>query len=77
MLTPQTDCLCLLGCHQVTKQSARCAIDDQFGGEDDGLNPPSHGLNIPTIRGHTKYSNAYMLVYVRVDDWDSVMCKVG
>ncbi|KAK9813402.1 hypothetical protein WJX73_006228 [Symbiochloris irregularis] len=60
---------------KVTKQSARCAIDDQFGGEDEGGLTPSHGLNIPSIR-HTKYSNAYMLVYVREDDWSNVMCEV-
>jgi hypothetical protein len=26
---------------------------------------------------YTRFSNAYMLVYVREDDWDEIMCSVG
>ena len=59
---------------QVTKEEKKRALDEQYGGEDDNL-PPSSGYNAPTFR-FTKFSNAYMLVYVRETDWDQIMCKV-
>ena len=36
------------------------------------MNP---GLNNPPFR-FTKYSNAYMLVYIRYSDMDKVVCNV-
>ena len=39
-------------------------MQEQFGGEDE--NPPATGFN--TFK-FTKYSNAYMLVYIRKSDW--------
>ena len=46
-------------------EDARKAMQEQFGGEDE--NPPATGFN--TFK-FTKYSNAYMLVYIRKSDWD-------
>ena len=58
----------------MTKQDAKKAINEQFGGEDESLsNTP--GLNMPPYK-FTKYSNAYMLVYVRLSEWDQIMCEV-
>ena len=56
---------------QVTKQDPKKAINEQFGGEDDNPNAaPGFAYKF------TKYSNAYMLVYVRQSEWDNVMCEV-
>ncbi|KAK9823704.1 hypothetical protein WJX72_004794 [[Myrmecia] bisecta] len=60
---------------KVTKEDKRKALDEQFGGEDE--NPaPAPGFNNPPTFKFTKYSNAYMLVYVRESDWGQVMCSV-
>ena len=61
-------------CVQVTKQDARRAITEQFGGEEE-----SASVMPGTIPSHRfpKYSNAYMLVYVRLEEWDKIMCEVG
>lgn len=49
---------------QVTKEDKKKALDEQFGGEDENP-PPAPGFNnAPTFK-FTKYSNAYMLVYIR------------
>lgn len=53
----------------VSKASDDEAIAQQFGGDDRGL-----GGTQPKIRS---FSNAYMLVYVRLSDWDRMMCDVG
>ena len=64
---------------RVTKESAKKAIDEQFGGSDDDartdnnltrLTPPTHGFRL------NKHSNAYMLVYVRESDKDEMLCHV-
>lgn len=65
---------------KVTLEEASKALTEQFGGEDDNAAPPMgpqqlNGTQAPNLR-FTKYSNAYMLVYVRVSDWDRVMCPV-
>ena len=50
------------------------AIEEQFGGDDDrgmtplGMQPPPYKM--------TRFSNAYMLVYIRESDWDQIMCNV-
>lgn len=55
---------------RVTREEKSKAIDEQFGGEDDGTNPPGKDFKF------TKYSNAYMLVYVRESDMGTVRCEV-
>ena len=55
---------------QVTSEEAKKAMDEQFGGEDDTL-PPAPGFTAPGFK-YTKYSNAYMLVYIREEAWDNV-----
>ena len=45
------------------------ALDENFGGEDE--NPPAApGFGTAPAFRFTKYSNAYMLVYIRASDWD-------
>jgi ubiquitin carboxyl-terminal hydrolase 7 len=65
----------------VTKEESRAAVEEQYGGDDE---PPlgstgAHGpFNAAPGGGFrvSKLSNAYMLVYVRVSQWDDVMCRV-
>lgn len=60
---------------RVTLEDKKKALDEQFGGEDENP-PPAPGYNnAPTFK-FTKYSNAYMLVYIRVSDWDRIVCDV-
>lgn len=64
---------------QVTKEGPKKAIQEQWGGDDDlsnGTPPPSAPpFNQPLKI--TRFSNAYMLVYVREADWEKVMCDVS
>jgi len=55
-------------CVQVSIEDAKKALNEQYGGEDENP-PPGTGFN--TFK-FTKYSNAYMLVYVRASDWNRV-----
>ena len=57
---------------QVTKEDVKQAMHEQYGGQDE----PSPGFST-NYRGVTKFSNAYMLVYIRESDWNTVMCEVG
>lgn len=59
---------------QVYKESSKRALDEQFGGEDE-TPPPPPGFTAPTLK-LTKYSNAYMLVYVRQSSWKDIMLEV-
>lgn len=79
-----TTCRLVTSCHsfglkrvlgQVYKESSKRAIDEQFGGEDE-TPPPAPGFTAPTLK-LTKYSNAYMLVYVRQSSWKDIMLEVG
>ena len=54
----------------VTKVSEEQAIQENWGGVPEAI-PDSFG-NQPRVR----FSNAYMLVYVRKSEWDSIMCEV-
>ena len=56
---------------QVSKAEARQALDEQYGGQDE----PLSGFN-NNYRAATKFSNAYMLVYIRESDWNTIMCDV-
>lgn len=61
---------------RVTKEDSKRAMDEQFGGEEE-LPPPNPGLNnMNAPFKFTKYSNAYMLVYIRASDKDKIMCNV-
>lgn len=60
---------------QVYKESSKRALDEQFGGEDESPHPPP-GFTSPTLK-LTKYSNAYMLVYVRESSWKDIMLEVS
>eukprot|EP00899_Mesostigma_viride_P017736 jgi/Mesvir1/25964/Mv20952-RA.3 len=54
---------------RVSKETAQKALTEQYGGEDENLN------NWPGCR-FSKYSSAYMLVYVRKSDKERIMCPV-
>eukprot|EP00210_Caulerpa_lentillifera_P006772 g6471.t1 len=48
------------------------AINEQFGDEDGTTSANfAHGLK------YAKQSTAYMLVYIRISDWDRIMCDAG
>jgi hypothetical protein len=59
---------------RVTKEELRRALEEQYGGEEEfpQTNP---GFNNTPFK-FTKYSNAYMLVYIRWADKDKVICNV-
>ncbi|KAF9664825.1 hypothetical protein SADUNF_Sadunf16G0058300 [Salix dunnii] len=59
---------------RVTKEDVKRALDEQYGGEEELLqtNP---GFNNTPFK-FTKYSNAYMLVYIRESDKDKIICNV-
>ncbi|KAH7415376.1 hypothetical protein KP509_14G040100 [Ceratopteris richardii] len=59
---------------RVTKEEVKRALEEQYGGEEElpQMNP---GLNNTPFR-FTKYSNAYMLVYIRQSDKEKVICNV-
>ncbi|XP_047329701.1 ubiquitin C-terminal hydrolase 12-like isoform X2 [Impatiens glandulifera] len=56
---------------RVTKEETKKALEEQFGGEEE-TNP---GFNNSPFK-FTKYSNAYMLVYIRDTDKDKIICNV-
>lgn len=49
------------------------------GDDDQSVAQPGmgmYGVNVPHMR-FPKHSNAYMLVYVRLSDWDRIICPVN
>ena len=50
---------------QVTKQDAKRALAENFGGQDDS-----------GVYRYTRSSNAYLLVYVRETEWPGIMSQV-
>jgi len=58
---------------KVTKVEPSVAMEEQFGGDSD--NQPGYGNNAP-LKAQMRYSNAYMLVYVRDSDRDHILCEV-
>ncbi|KAL8152397.1 hypothetical protein V2J09_010157 [Rumex salicifolius] len=56
---------------RVTKEDVKRALEEQYGGEDE-TNP---GFNNTPFK-FTKYSNAYMLVYIRESDMEKIICDV-
>ena len=62
---------------RVTKEDEHEATELQFGGDGTApAPPPTQGFNPPLFSKLSKYSNAYMLVYVRECDVKSVLCPV-
>jgi len=59
---------------RVTKEGAKRALEEQFGGEEEfpQINP---GFNNAPFK-FMKHSNAYMLVYIRESDKEKIMCTV-
>ncbi|KAL9242538.1 hypothetical protein vseg_016528 [Gypsophila vaccaria] len=59
---------------RVTKEDMMRALEEQYGGEEE-LPQTNPGFNNTPFK-FTKYSNAYMLVYIRESDKDKVVCDV-
>ncbi|OAY52179.1 ubiquitin C-terminal hydrolase 13 isoform X3 [Manihot esculenta] len=59
---------------RVTKEDMKRALEEQYGGEEE-LPPTNPGFNNTPFK-FTKYSNAYMLVYIRESDKDKIICNV-
>ncbi|KAL0338747.1 UNVERIFIED_CONTAM: Ubiquitin carboxyl-terminal hydrolase 12 [Sesamum angustifolium] len=59
---------------RVTKEDVKRALEEQYGGEEE-LPQTNPGYNNAPFK-FTKYSNAYMLVYIRVSDKDKIICDV-
>ncbi|RCV38640.1 hypothetical protein SETIT_8G159100v2 [Setaria italica] len=59
---------------RVTKEDAKKALEEQYGGEEE-LPQVNPGFNNAPFK-FTKYSNAYMLVYIRESDKEKIMCTV-
>ncbi|KAM7262159.1 hypothetical protein ACFE04_021236 [Oxalis oulophora] len=59
---------------RVTKEDLKRALEEQYGGEEE-LPQTNPGLNTTPFK-FTKYSNAYMLVYIRESDKDKIICNV-
>ncbi|XP_057422809.1 ubiquitin C-terminal hydrolase 13-like isoform X2 [Lotus japonicus] len=60
---------------RVTKEDADRALEEQYGGEEE-LPHANPGFNNSPFK-FTKYSNAYMLVYIRASDKDKIICSVN
>ncbi|KAF8395507.1 hypothetical protein HHK36_019455 [Tetracentron sinense] len=59
---------------RVTKEDMKRALEEQYGGEEE-LPPTNPGFNNLPFK-FTKYSNAYMLVYIRESDKEKIICNV-
>ncbi|KAL4560640.1 hypothetical protein LXL04_032793 [Taraxacum kok-saghyz] len=59
---------------RVTKEDLKRALEEQYGGEEE-LPQTNPGYNNAPFK-FTKYSNAYMLVYIRQSDKEKIICDV-
>lgn len=59
---------------RVTKEDVKRALEEQYGGEEE-LPQANPGFNNSPFK-FTKYSNAYMLVYIRESDKEKIICNV-
>ncbi|XP_021721291.1 ubiquitin carboxyl-terminal hydrolase 13-like isoform X1 [Chenopodium quinoa] len=59
---------------RVTKEDNKRVLEEQYGGEEE-LPQANPGFNNAPFK-FTKYSNAYMLVYIRESDKEKVVCDV-
>eukprot|EP00803_Ostreobium_quekettii_P004318 evm.model.scf_1518.4 EVM.evm.TU.scf_1518.4 scf_1518:22440-34055(-) len=57
----------------VQEETEKRAIHDQFGGDDEPVQPTMTTYNTPGLK-YAKQSTAYMLVYIRESDWDNISC---
>ncbi|KAK3000735.1 hypothetical protein RJ639_021934 [Escallonia herrerae] len=59
---------------RVTREDVKRALEEQYGGEEE-LPQTNPGFNNSPFK-FTKYSNAYMLVYIRESDKEKIICNV-
>ncbi|XP_030962283.1 ubiquitin carboxyl-terminal hydrolase 12-like isoform X1 [Quercus lobata] len=59
---------------RVTKEDVKRALEEQYGGEEE-LPSANPGFNNSPFK-FTKYSNAYMLVYIRESEKEKIICNV-
>ncbi|XP_022765603.1 ubiquitin carboxyl-terminal hydrolase 13-like isoform X1 [Durio zibethinus] len=59
---------------RVTKEDVKRALEEQYGGEEELPQTNPGFINAPFK--FTKYSNAYMLVYIRESDKEKIICNV-
>ncbi|KAE9589796.1 putative ubiquitinyl hydrolase 1 [Lupinus albus] len=59
---------------RVTKEVAKRALEEQYGGEEE-LPHTNPGFNNSPFK-FTRHSNAYMLVYIRDSDKNNIICSV-
>ncbi|MBA0660596.1 hypothetical protein Goklo_012585, partial [Gossypium klotzschianum] len=59
---------------RVTKEDMKRVLEEQYGGEEE-LPQTNPGFDNTPFK-FTKYSNAYMLVYIRESDKDKIICNV-
>ncbi|KAL8147468.1 ubiquitin C-terminal hydrolase 12-like isoform X1 [Apium graveolens] len=59
---------------RVTKEDMKRVLEEQYGGEEE-LPQTNPGFNNAPFK-FTKYSNAYMLVYIRESDKEKIICDV-
>ncbi|CAM8884881.1 unnamed protein product [Rhodiola kirilowii] len=59
---------------RVTKEDVKRVLEEQYGGEEE-LPQTNPGFNNAPFK-FTKYSNAYMLVYIRESDKEKIICNV-
>ncbi|KAK8942800.1 Ubiquitin carboxyl-terminal hydrolase 13 [Platanthera zijinensis] len=59
---------------RVTKEDVKRVLEEQYGGEEE-LPQTNPGFNNTPFK-FTKYSNAYMLVYIRESDKEKIICNV-
>ncbi|KAJ4829155.1 ubiquitin carboxyl-terminal hydrolase 13 [Turnera subulata] len=59
---------------KVTKEEMRKALEEQYGGDEE-IPQTNPGFNTIQFK-FTKFSNAYMLVYIRESDKDKILCNV-
>ncbi|XP_052200114.1 ubiquitin C-terminal hydrolase 12-like isoform X1 [Diospyros lotus] len=59
---------------RVTKEDMKRALEEQYGGEEELPQTNPRFNNTPFK--FTKYSNAYMLVYIRESDKEKIICNV-
>nr|GEX04170.1 ubiquitin carboxyl-terminal hydrolase 12-like isoform X2 [Tanacetum cinerariifolium] len=57
----------------ITKEDRKSAMDEQYGGE---YELPQENSLLDNSPSKLKYSNAYMLVYIRESDQENMMCNV-
>lgn len=60
----------------VTKAEPTQAINDNWGVGDERTYTQGGGYGTQTARQALRFANAYMLVYIRKSEWDTIMCEV-